>query len=331
MSTPSTLYISVINLSETDQKVFQVALHLLEDEGIHCEVLPLQDERGHLVVIDMEAEHSDNILKSLKPGQVKLVMSSAHMTGTNLVSILKPIRVDSFKDVLSKVCNKMYSQLGNNVTPQKSSATEISSQGSDFAVFMRQVMQVSEHKQSCVIHLQNRQDLMIDGERQMLLSREPFEDIINSALSTFERANIEILPGKINPVDTGNASMTALPGFLWELAVRSSESILPVELNQSTKVNLKAWPNFTRHGFKPEHLKIAALLAKQAVSIDAIAQQTALAPGLVQQFVNGCYAVGLLNLNAPTSGKKQSKVENKQVSQEKKTLFKRLAYKLGFA
>ena len=196
---------------------------------------------------------------------------------------------------------------------------------------MQQIMQVSEHKQSCVIHMDGQHDLMIDGERQMLLSREPFEDIIASGHSVFEQANIEILPGKINQVDTGNASMTALPGFLWELAVKASESILPADLNSDTKISLKAWPNFTRHGFKPEHLKIAALLAKVPVSINEIAEKTALDQQLVQQFVNGCYAVGLLSLNTQTARETQSKPGGKQVSQEKKTLFKRLAYKLGFA
>jgi len=324
MHTSTPLYISTINLSETDLKIFQVALDLIEDEGVACKVLPIQDTRGHLVVIDMDSTDSETILNSLRPGQVKLVLSPRHMKGTNLVSIKKPIRVDSFKDVLLKICNKMYGQIGTSATP---SHVTLPASPSGFAGFMQQLIQIKNNNQYCIIHLQNRQDLVIDGERQMLLSRESFENIISSNLSLFEQAKIELLSEKLSQSDMGNTTMTALAGFLWELAVKTSESILPAGVGEESKFSLKAWPNFTRHGFKPEHLKIAALLAKQAVSINTITEKTGLEQPLVQQFVNGCYAVGLLNLNSKLTAKSQ----NKPVDVEKKTLMKRLAYKLGFA
>jgi hypothetical protein len=326
MRTTAPLFISTINLSDTEQRVFQVALNSIKDENLLCEVLPNQNFRGHLVVIDLEAEQSANIFKSLRPGQVKLVISSEHKTGANLVSVLKPIKEDSFKDVLMKVCHKMTAQLNQTDASQETGTSEPQKCRSNIADFMQRVIQLRENKQNGLIRLKNQTDMVIDGEREMLLSRESFESIIAADLDIFEQADIEILADKQNYDNSGYSTMTALSGFLWELAVKTSDSILPAGLASETKISLKAWPNFTRHGYRPEHLKIAALLAKQSISLNVLVEKTALEEDLVQQFINGCYAVGLLNLNS----QRERKTDVKQVSQEKKTIFKRLAYKLGF-
>lgn len=326
MQTTAPLFISTINLSDTEQKVFQCALNSIKDENLLCEVLPNQNYRGHLVVINLEADQSANIFKSLRPGQVKLVISSEHKMGTNLVSVLKPIKEQSFKDVLMKVCHKMTEQLSQADEPQQVATPEPQKRVSNIANFMQQVIQLRENKQNGVIQL-NNQSMVIDGEREMLLSHDPIENIIATDLELFEQAEIEILSDNQNYDKSGYSTITALSGFLWELAVKTTDSILPADLTSETKISLKAWPNFTRHGYRPEHLKIAALLAKQSISINVLVEKTALEVNLVQQFINGCYAVGLLNLNCQA----ERNPDVKQVSQEKKTIFKRLAYKLGFA
>ena len=349
MRTTAPLFISTINLSDAQQRVFQLALNSVKSENLLCEVLPTQNFRGHLVVIDLEAEQSANIFKSLRPGQVKLVISSKHKTGANLVSVLKPLKEESFKEVLTKICHKMTEQLNQSGHNQPDpDQLELSQSGlaqpelekppienlpesakprSSIAEFMQQVILVRENKQICIIHLDEQNSLVIDSEREMLLSQMPFESVIAAELSLFEQARIETIADQRGYDDSGFSNITALSGFLWELAVKTSDSILPAEVNSETKVSLKAWPNFTRHGYRPEHLKIAALLAKQSISLQVLIEKTALDESLVQQFVNGCYAVGLLNLNSQL----ERKAEAKPVSQEKQTIFKRLAYKLGLA
>ena len=96
-------------------------------------------------------------------------------------------------------------------------------------------------------------------------------------------------------------------------------------------MKLKAWPNFTRQGFKPEHFKIAAIMARQSTSLESLCETLNLAEENVIGFINGCYVVDLLEIG------KASDLTETPASIERKSmhtysgLFKRIAARLGFA
>ena len=97
--------------------------------------------------------------------------------------------------------------------------------------------------------------------------------------------------------------------------------------NANDPVRLKAWPNFTRNDFKPAYLKLAAVLAQRPVALSDLEKLTQVPYEDIVNFYNAAFSVDLIEKDiSPT----QVATQAKPVSVEKKSLFGKIADRLGF-
>ena len=108
MQNTQLLRVSPLGLEEMDFKVLEVAHALLNDEGISCQLLDTSNLNGELVVIDIESEIGKQLYPQLRESQVKIVLTGDYIQAKNTVSLPKPVRVTTLKDVISQVCKQVY-------------------------------------------------------------------------------------------------------------------------------------------------------------------------------------------------------------------------------
>ncbi len=123
------------------------------------------------------------------------------------------------------------------------------------------------------------------------------------------------------------SAINGLENLLWEAGLACDDG-LPEGIESDSRIQLKAWPNFTRHGFHPEHFKIAALLAQRAASHDELLQQPGISAAGICSFIQACHAVGLIveASHAPTAVRQRS-----SRTPERKGILNRIAQRLGIA
>jgi len=76
MTCSSPVLISPLALSKVDYKVLQVAVNLLSEEGLQCNLLDYNNLGGHLAVIDTDTIAGKQMINQGRAGQVQLVISS---------------------------------------------------------------------------------------------------------------------------------------------------------------------------------------------------------------------------------------------------------------
>ena len=90
---------------------------------------------------------------------------------------------------------------------------------------------------------------------------------------------------------------------------------------------MRAWPNFTRNDFRAQHLKLAAVLARQATRLDQLSAMTQVPLYDIANFYNAAYAVDLIDTNIHQTPQNQPQ---KTVTTQMKSLFNRIAQRLSF-
>ncbi|HHH48777.1 MAG TPA: hypothetical protein ENK51_07820 [Gammaproteobacteria bacterium] len=122
-------------------------------------------------------------------------------------------------------------------------------------------------------------------------------------------------------------NISTLDSLLWQAGVEHSGGHLLDGHDMAQPVRLKAWPNFTRNGFRQSHFKLAAIMARQPISLKELRKEAGVARDEVVSFYNAAYAVGLIDrsVGAADAGQLNSKPRTRR-----KGLLGMLARKLGF-
>jgi len=337
VSNEAELRISPVGLDATGHKVLQVVLALLRDEdGIRCSLLDAHDASGHLVILDMESSQGRAILPGLSSGQVKLLLGGPPASGRNLVSMAKPVQVNALRDMLLKICRRMQVQLDASLHDLQAPAAPPAStadagtrhSGADVLTLL------SEARRDGTVLA-----LAIDGDETLL---------VNGATRAFAALNEEA-ESRLFAASAGNLTcrqideaefesrtqshtLGALDNLIWQCAIHAEPDRLPTGIGDETPVRLKAWPNFTRQGFRNDYFRIAAALARQPASCARLVEITGLARRSVVGFITACNAVGLL-VALPPEGADPARVTplHKAATPERRGLLARLAQRLGLA
>ncbi|MBI1423870.1 MAG: hypothetical protein GC149_10430 [Gammaproteobacteria bacterium] len=305
--------IAPVGLDAQDRVAVNTATKLLSYDGIAYQLFDGEPAKAHLLILDEESAEGKQALKHSRPGQVKLVLSNKPASAKNTIGIPRPMDLGVLKSVLKK----LYGMLQGQVAAQQAAdATKQSKQGAPAltASLFNILLDAKTDKQ--ILHIQSRQfpDIFIDG-RNHCLATTASETEINQLVKL---APTDFTITRMNPdsfaVHSNNMSIQSLYNLLWLAGIKCSDGKLLAGHKLDAPFRLRAWPNFTRNTFIAEHLKLAAVLAKQTLNLQQLAEMTQVALGEVINFYNAAYAVDLIEfrqvadvVNAPAQPRNLAK------------------------
>jgi len=355
------LQISPLALSDVDRKVLGVAVNLLTEEGIFCSLLPKDIPHGHLLVINHDSDDGPKFLSQALDGQVKLLLTSENISGKNVICIERPIRVAELADVLTHICLRIKVRLAskklspapeknaeekNTVKAKPAATVEVNEKEevktkekakeqpitplppkpvcNEPNLFL-QLLQAKQQKYAMAVHGPDETIVLIGGHNSSVAARS--SESIQHILHTPTR---NIFSEKIDVREFDELSkfltLSALDNLLWLAGVEFSHGQLLPGHSMDHPVKLKAWPNFTRNGFRRSQFKLAASMASQSISLTALADSTGVPQEEVIDFYNAAFAVGLINREAETHHDTQ---KTKHTTSRKRGLMGMIARKLG--
>lgn len=331
MENSQLIRISPLGLQDLDLKVLEVAHALLKDDGIECELLENTDVNGELVVIDSETEAGQQLYPQLKESQVKIVLTSGAIKAKNTVSLSKPVRVTTLKDVLSQVCNQVYEYIAKqkDLAHKATPVSEITSEAGTVSQNIFQILLDAKVNEKCIrLTCTGEEDLFINGPDRTLYSNS--DQTIPEEYFKVEQGELSVIELDHSQLKQFTKDMTphAIDAELWHTGIECSKGNLLSGHRSDTPVKLKAWPNFSRQGFKPEFFKIAAIMAKQLISLDELSKVSGVPLDIIVDFYNAAYAVGLVEMRSDITAET---INKKTMTVERKTLLGKLAQRLRFA
>jgi len=358
---PKPLRISPIALDTTNRKVLKVAVGLINDDGIASLLLPDDSPHGHLLVIDADTELGQQVLEESRDGQVKLVLSEKRRQGTNVIWQEPPVRVTDMQELLTRICLRMKATFATEEamheaadtaesaqpaptntqspettsdqavetaasTPAEPAETEDTKEPAAPSKNLFHILLNARQQKTCYQIRFNDTWLLVGGHNGTVASKhEPDAKTVMSA--PFKKLYIEQIDIVAFAKNAQEMNISTLDSLLWQAGVDHSDGRLLEGHDMSQPVRLKAWPNFTRNGFRQSHFKLAAIMARQPISLKELRKEAGVARDEVVSFYNAAYAVGLIDRNVNASDADQP---NSKPRTRRKGLLGMLARKLGF-
>jgi len=354
------LQISPLALNDIDRKVLEVAVNLLTDEGITCSLLPADVPNGHLLVINHDSEEGRKFLSEAQERQVKLLLTSEPIKGKNIVCVERPIRVAELADVLTRICLRIKVRMasmklagrtgdaesaprsGSSTTkdsppetaadttanadaPPPAPPSAASDRDDDGPELFRKLLDAKLQQRALAVHGKNETLLLVGGHNNSVATKDQLsiQQLVQTPARDIFVENIET--GEFDELSK-MMTLSALDNLLWLAGVEFSHGRLLPGHDMEKPVKLKAWPNFTRNGFRHSQFKLAASMASKPVSLTELANNTGVPIEEVIDFYNAAYAVGLIDQQAaPQAGKQKQK----PVPSSRRGLIGMIARKLG--
>lgn len=320
------ILISPLALDETEQKILNVAADLLFNEGIDCAILNENDTRGHIIVIDTANDNEQVLLNQTRDGQIKILLSTKFYYDKNIISIAKPISVNTLKELIYKISLKLrtaISEANSDLEINQATVEKNISEQSIFHTLLDAKLQNKFLKISGI----TCPDLYIDGKTATIASSAQHSEIETILSNSIENFSItEISQNDYKQLSDG-LNISSLNGKLWFTGIIFSKGILLQGHDINEPFKLKAWPNFTRHGFKTEHLKLAAILARQFTTIKELEISTHIAQDEIINFYNAAFAVDLIDIHKNNDNLTEHSTQ-KLITKKTKNILHRLAVHL---
>jgi len=324
MTCSSPVLISPLALSKVDYKVLQVAVSLLAEEGLQCNLLEYNNLGGHLAVIDTDTIAGKQMINQGRAGQVQLVISSQPST----TGISKPVRVNALKDVLAKLCNQLNSDnKPSNDFVEKYNATSTQDASND-NIF--NILYNAKQNNSCLRVAWGQGDsIYVNGKTNSVASDLPQKSLDGLYSAPIESVQVKTISLDVYESASAKFNIMALDGVLWQAAVLCSRGVLLNGHSLDKPVKLKAWPNFTRQSFNPHFLRLAAVLARQAITLHQLKTETQVPLKDIVNFYNAVFAVGLIEF--PDQKTVELRPVPRKTPSRLKDIFSRLVVRLKIA
>lgn len=316
MPTPKHLYISSPGLADHDLVALRTAVKLLAQTGQTFLLEEHYKKSAHLLVLDGESDGGRAVLKSSRAGQVKLLLSSQPKTDKNIIAVQKPVDIGTLKNLLSKLFVVMHAQLlkatQSAPSPGPGAAkSEISPNGNVFDL----LLDIKANRRRVVIKTEILPTLFVDGENRSVATKGSMDDLtklIQTPPNSLKLKNID------DPAAFSNAkhpNISSLDTILWMAAIECSNGRLLAGHNVDKPVKLRAWPNFSRNNFRPDHLKLAAMLARNPLTLAELSQFSQVPYDDVVDFYNAAYSVDLIEVQEirEHTGKPKQKTDGKRL------------------
>jgi len=325
------LHISAINLQEVEQKVLDIAVNLICDEKGTDYLIVGNNLASEILVFNADTTNGSQILNNVNGNQVKIAFSSSALMGKNLIAIPTPVSVITLKNVLVKICEQLYAYITSKNKNQVQSTGEISEPStmpasSEIENIFQKLLQTKIENKCCLISAAGLPDIYLDGINGRFIietNNDDIEKYITADFTTIESK--EISGEQLNKSSNGMA-VSALNGILWRCALACSNGKLLTGHSENTAVKLASWPNFSRQGFKPDYFKLAAIMAKQYISLAELNKQTQIPLEEIIDFYNASFAVDIIKTrNSEADIPKLGVIKNSK----QKSILKKLAQRLG--
>jgi hypothetical protein len=327
MTCSSPVLISPLALSKVDYKVLQVAVNLLTEEGLQCNLLEYNNQGGHLAVIDTDTTVGKQMVNQVRVGQVQLVISSQPSHSRGWTELLKPVRVNPLKELLANLCAELNPDktTSNSVTVKEN--TPPVPDALNETIF--DILYNAKQNDLCLrISWDQGRSAYINGKTNTVataLSQKSMDSLFTTPIDLIEAKNITL---DVCESVSHTLNILALDGVLWQAAVLCSRGRILSGHSLDTPVKLKAWPNFTRQSFNPHFLRLAAVLARQAITLNQLKSETQVPLKDIVNFYNAVYAVGLIEFQ---NQKIESRTVPRKTSLRLRDIFSRLVVRLKIA
>jgi len=325
MQSENPIFVSFCGVSTEDEFLLITVIKLLAHEGKIFKVID-NHSQSHLLVIDFDAESGKRDFKRSRDGQVKLLIGDRKYSGKNLISVIKPFEITSLKEIFANLHEKMFMQLelARKKSPRVGGLSRNSTHVLTDTVF-HLLLSTKENKDHVCIGSEGYPDILVDGENKSITTTASTQDLDHIIRKPLFEHNVRKLKG--TNLSNKEGKISPLYNVLWMSALSCSHGQLLPGHKSSEPVKLKAWPNFTRNGFKPEYFKLAAILAQRPVALSDLENLTQVPYAEIVNFYNAAYSVDLIEKNFDNM---DAKVTERKVSAKKKSLLGKIADRLGF-
>lgn len=318
--------ISSIGLSSVDHSILKVVTGLLEKQNIYIEHLHKDNTSGEIALVDVDTTAGQEFYEhfDVDSGQILLLFSTKMLNEQHQVVILKPVRVQTLRDVLHDICKE---RLGHtNVDEQKPDKT-----GNTELVYSKNnlfftLINLKREKGLFQVFCHPYSPLFIDSEQGIIATSMPRETLRKIARSPIMLMRSTTLSRNDFDILVKGQVILPLDNVLWSTGLYGSQGKLLEGHLQDVPVQLKQWPNLSRLDFDPEHLTLASLMTGQVLTLRQVEQKSNLPWRTVVGFYNAAAATDLIVINPNDS----TKVITAKKTPAKIGLFSKIAHRLGF-
>ncbi len=341
------LAISFVGLEGTDFSVLKVATNLLTTrDGLQIVLHENNFLDSNIFIVDIDKEAGKQAYKNFEYGKnhTLLVICENSLNDQRHYVLRKPVRVQTLRDAIFDIYNELFNKHNKNVadntspkivtsatatssavTPAPQTVVSNSSLKSNDILFFN-LLELTQQQQCAQLFCSPFPPLFINAPKKLVAtssSRDILRKITRNQNNKLN--NTKLLDSDFEVLSRGQLMMP-LEHLLWSSALYGSNGILMKELTEDTMLQLKAWPNFSRLEFEPEHMKLTSLLSTMPMSVKQVHTRTQLALPVIIGFFNAIHATGLTVIRQAAQTEK--KVENKPVSSIKQGLLNKIAQRL---
>jgi hypothetical protein len=295
---PRPLVLSVASVGADEERYLRSLLALLKTylEPQWCLAARLGD-LPDAVLIDMDGPEGRQVWENVHFGGIpRIALSKDQVLGAEW-TLMKPVRPGgphSVTEVLQAVAGKL--QIADPSLEPKGGGK------ATFATLVRRAC-IQAHPTDLV--LANGSVLVVDVLQKVYYSSRTTDELI--ALLRSRRR----LEGKVAPVSNADKA----PGRLarWGIKPRALEELLWLTglvtgageslggWNQRDLVRLTRWPDFAKLPYRQCHLKMAAMLTKEGLLPEKLAEACEVPVGDAADFLNACAEIAILESKAQKS------------------------------
>lgn len=288
-----TLNIVPVGLNAQDRLVVMTATKLLSLDRIHFQIYTGQLTKAHILIVDDENSEGKQALKQSRPGQIKFIITHSPRMAMNTIGLQRPLELGNLKKLLTNIYSKLQVQLQQKQHTQPAAKQHHEVQVLSDSLF-KLLLESKEKKHILRIACNDMPDFFIDGRNHCLATKANEAEIDRFIDLPLDALSILHMNPETFSVHSNNLSIQSLHNLLWLAGIKCSDGKLLSGHRLDKPIQLRAWPNFTRNSFIAEHLKLAAVLAKQAMNLVQLSEITRIPITDVINFYNAAYAVDLI-------------------------------------
>ena len=318
----SELIVYVVGLSSTEAAVFAAVSRILRLQDIHIKVAEKPDNACQLIIIHTDSERGNAVFERLKGQKIHqhLLLIANKKPDLSKINISqsflsKPLRVQELLECLEKLSlqlNKARSQTairtGTTASPNNNNANITAPRAvvpsrlksyrpSTFNSMILLTTLLDARDNNAVYQIANKHhgNFWVNGVKQEVISsfspEELFKLIAEYHTSGYIISTISIENFKVL---TENKVNVKLDDVLWYAAMADKRGQLIENLDENTPVKLTSWPNMTRLSFDPSHIRMAAVLSRQAETLNDLVSKHQLSRLDTVCFLNAAYSIHIL-------------------------------------
>ena len=327
------LHISAVNLQDVEQKVLDVAVNIICDEKGEDYLIVDNNPGSEILVLNADSVDGSHILDTVNENQVKIVFSSTTFNGKNIVNLQTPIRVITLKNVLAKICEQLYAYITSKKNNPQQSINKVKKHSTTLNPkkpenIFQLLLQAKLDNKCFRIFPNELPEIYVDGINRRFIIETNSDDIEKYISINFNTIQVEEISPDVLDKNSSHMHVSALNGILWRCALACSNGKLLAGHSNNIPVKLSSWPNFSRQGFKPDYFKLAAIMAKQYISLNELSKKTLIPIEEIIDFYNAAFAVDII-ITQTTQSVIQKPDSVKEVKQ--RSILKKLAQRLGIS